>query len=107
MQLSSKICVMGRRGLVGSALHHELTMRGYENLVYIPRQGPWKVDLRNPEEVRHWFSVARPKYIFLAAARVGGIKANIANPSEFLLDNLRIQENVMLSAAEYGCEKLV
>lgn len=107
MTLNSKICVMGHRGLVGSALDTALRQRGYENLVYVPRQGPWKVDLRNAAEVSHWFSVARPKYVFLAAARVGGIKANIANPSEFLLDNLRIQENVMLNAAEYGCEKLV
>jgi GDP-L-fucose synthase len=98
---------MGNRGLVGSALVRELYQRGYENLVFVPRQGPHRVDLRDANEVQWWFSCAEPEYIFLAAARVGGIKANIANPAEFLTDNLRIQENVMLNAAKYGCEKLV
>jgi GDP-L-fucose synthase len=107
MEKNSKICVMGHRGLVGSALVKELYQQGFENLVYVPRQGPYKVDLRDPTEVRWWFSCTQPEYVFLAAARVGGIKANIANPAEFLVDNLRIQENVMLNAAEYGCKKLV
>jgi|SRR6185503_5426468 len=107
MEKNSRICVMGARGLVGSALVAELTRQGYENLIFVPRQGPHKVDLRDTNEVRWWFSVARPEYVFLAAARVGGIKANIAYPSEFLVDNLRIQENVMMLASEYECKKLV
>jgi len=65
------------------------------------------VDLCDPISVRWWFSCHRPEYVFAAGARVGGIRANIANPAEFLVDNLRIQENVTLSAAEYGCKKLL
>src|SRR6185503_6207594 len=104
MEKDSKIFVAGHRGLVGSALVRELHERGFTNILTASRH---EVDLRSPADVQWWFSCHNPRYVFLAAARVGGIKANIVNPSEFLVENLRIQENVMLNAAEYGCEKLV
>ena len=65
------------------------------------------MDLRSPEQVCWWFSCEKPDYVFLCAARVGGIKANIARPAEFFVDNQLIQHNVMLNAADYGCKKLV
>lgn len=104
MDKDSKIFVAGHRGLVGSALVRELTSQGYTNILTASRQD---VDLTNPVETEWWFSCFRPEYVFLAAARVGGIKANIAKPDEFLIQNLRIQENVMMNAADYGCKKLV
>jgi len=104
MEKDSKIFVAGHRGLVGSALVRELRERGFTNILTAPRN---EVDLCDPVAVEWWFSCHNPKYVFLAAARVGGIKANIVSPSEFLIDNLRIQENVMLNASRYGCEKLV
>jgi GDP-L-fucose synthase len=107
MEKDSRIFVSGHRGLVGSALVRELKAQGFPEVVTVNRTGEWGVDLRDPVATRWWFSCYRPEYVFAAGARVGGIKANIANPAEFLVDNLRIQENVMLNAAQYGCKKLV
>ncbi len=103
MEKDSKIFVAGHLGLVGSALVRELRQQGFTNIITASR---YEVDLCDSVAVKWWFSCHNPLYCFLCAARVGGIKANIANPSKFLVDNLRIQENVMLNAAKYGCEKL-
>jgi len=104
MEKNSKICVLGHRGLVGSALVQELLAQEFTHIRVVPRT---EVDLRNPDEVRWWFSCHEPQYVFACAAKVGGIKANIADPVQFLRDNIAIQNNVMLNAAQYGCEKLV
>lgn len=104
MNKNSKIYVSGHRGLVGSAVVRELTRQGFENLVTYSRE---EVDLMNPVAVKWMFSVHRPEYVFHCAARVGGIKDNAANRVEFLTKNLAIQNNVILSAAEYGVKKLV
>lgn len=104
MRTDSKIFVAGARGLVGSAIVRALTKRGYSNLITPNRS---EVNLADPGEVRCFFSVFEPEYVFLAAAKVGGIKANAADPLGFFLDNMAIQTNVITSAAEYGVKKLL
>lgn len=104
MKLDSKIFVSGHRGLVGSALVRELKAQGYEDICTISRD---QVDLSDPVATRHWFSCVEPEYVFHCAARVGGIKDNIANPLDFFLQNMRIQDNVFQNAAEYGAKKLL
>lgn len=104
MNKNSKVYVSGHRGLVGSAVVRELTRQGFENLVTCSRD---EVDLMDPVAVKWMFSVFRPEYVFHCAARVGGIKANTENLAEFLYENLTIQNNVIMNAAEYGVKKLV
>lgn len=108
MEKSDCIFVAGHRGLVGSAMCRVLRAEGYNNVRVVSRHEPdYPVDLRDPVATRWWFSSVQPRYVFLCAARVGGIKANIKNPIDFFLDNIAIQRNVMENAAHYGCEKLV
>ena len=94
----------GHRGLVGSALVRLLQAEGFQNLV---TRGRDQLDLRDPAAVEAFFAQARPEYVFLAAAKVGGILANDAQPVEFLEDNLRIQSNVIGAAYRHGARKLV
>ena len=88
MNKGSKIFVAGHRGLVGSALCRVLRAQGYVNLVTATRGD---VDLSDPVAVKWFFSSHLPEYVFLAAAKVGGIIANTHNSVEFMLENLRIQ----------------
>ena len=104
MERESKIYIAGHRGLVGSALVRRLESRGYLNLVLRSRQD---LDLLDAASVREFFEQERPEYVFLAAARVGGIAANVASPVEFLRDNLTIQNNVLSSAHDAGVTKLM
>jgi GDP-L-fucose synthase len=104
MEKNSKIYVAGHRGLVGSALVRRLTQLGYFNLITRTRQ---ELDLTNRDQVRSFFSVEMPEYVFNAAAKVGGIKANDTYPVDFLFDNLFIQANIIESAARSGVKKLV
>lgn len=104
MKLDSKIYVAGHRGLVGSALCRLLATRGYTNIVTAPSQ---EIDLRDPEATKWFFSVHNPEYVFLAAAKVGGIAAHAAHSSDFIIDNLRIQNNVLENARIYGVNKLL
>lgn len=104
MNKNSKVYVSGHRGLVGSAVVRELTRQGFENLVTCSRD---EVDLMDPVAVKWMFSVFRPEYVFHCAARVGGIKDNTENLGEFLYENLTIQNNVIMNAAEYEVKKLV
>jgi len=104
MNKESKIYVAGHRGLVGDALFRQLGARGYRNVVTATRS---EVDLTDPTQVKWFFSVHRPEYVFLAAAHVGGILANDQNRVDFLTKNLAIQNNVILNAAEYGVKKLL
>jgi len=96
--------VAGHRGLVGSAIWRRLTGAGFERLVGATSS---EVDLRDREAVFRFFADTRPKYVVLAAAKVGGILANSTYPVDFLSDNLRIQVNVMDAAREYGVERLL
>lgn len=104
MDSKSKIYIAGHRGLVGSAMVRLLTYLGYERLFTATRQ---EVDLTDPVATKWFFSVTRPEYVFMCAARVGGIKDNADHQVEFLCENLAIQQNVILNAVEYGVKKLV
>jgi GDP-L-fucose synthase len=104
MNKNSKIYVAGNTGLVGSALVRTLKNSGYENIVSSPSKY-W--DLRNQQRVDEYFRVNKPEYVFLAAAKVGGIKANNDNPADFIRDNLQIQTNIIDSAYRHGVTKLL
>ncbi|MFI0715101.1 GDP-L-fucose synthase family protein [Streptomyces inhibens] len=104
LERSDRIFVAGRRGLVGSAVWRRLSAAGFGALL-----GPdsTELDLRNRPAVFEWFSQHRPHAVVLAAARVGGIRANTTQPTEFVSDNLRIQVNVMDAALRHGVERLL
>lgn len=104
MKRNSKIFVAGHRGLVGSAIVRRLTDDGYENLLLRTRD---ELDLLDQRAVTDFFSASRPEYVFLAAARVGGIHANATRQADFLYENLIIAANVIKSAADHGTEKLL
>lgn len=101
---SARVFVAGSRGLVGSAVRRRLAREGFTDLV---GPGSAELDLRERREVFEWFATARPEVVVLAAARVGGIRANATRPAVFLSDNLRIQVNVLDAALEHGVERLL
>lgn len=104
MEKSAKIYIAGHRGMVGSAIHRKLIKEGYENFVLKTSS---ELDLRNQSAVKEFFEKERPEYIFLAAAKVGGIMANNIYRAEFLNDNLLIQNNVIDSAYRTDAKKLM
>ena len=104
MRPDDPVYVAGHRGLVGSAIVRRLERGGFTNLVTSARQ---EMDLRDEGAVRSFFARARPRYVFLAAARVGGIVANSRQPVEFLSDNLRIALSVITAAHDHEVEKLL
>jgi len=104
MEKSDKIFVAGHRGMVGSALVRRLEAEGFKNLLTRHRS---QLDLVNESAVVKFFADERPAIVLVAAAKVGGIKANSDFPVEFLLENLRIQNNVIRSAYENGVRKLL
>lgn len=95
MELSAKIFVAGHRGLVGSALARRLKKKGYSNLITRTHS---ELDLQNQQAVEEFFRKERPDYVFLAAAKVGGIYANNTYPAEFAYSNLQIQNNIVNSS---------
>jgi GDP-L-fucose synthase len=101
---AAPIYVAGHQGMVGRALVRALTARGYTNLVVRSRI---ELDLRDQAAVRRFFAAERPTYVFLAAARVGGILANRREPASFLADNLAIALNVIQAAHEFPADKLL
>src|SRR6266567_8691483 len=101
---SEKIFVAGHRGMVGSAFIRRLESEGFSNLLVRNRS---KLDLTNESAVAEFFAEEKPAVVILAAAKVGGIKPNNDFPVEFLLENLRIQNNVIRSAYEHGARKLL
>ncbi len=104
MKPDSRIFVAGHRGLVGSALVRRLRSEGYENLILKTRQ---ELDLLDQSSVRRFFAETRVEYVFLAAAKVGGILANSRYPADFLYENLLLGAHVVHAAAENGVEKLL
>jgi GDP-L-fucose synthase len=98
------VFVAGHRGLVGSAILRRLRAAGFRNLIERPRS---ELDLRNAADVDAFFAKERPRYVFLAAAKVGGIRANDTYPADFLRDNLQVQTNVIDSAYRHGVKKLL
>jgi GDP-L-fucose synthase len=101
---SDKIFVAGHRGMVGSALIRRLQSEGFSNLLVRDRS---KLDLKDTSAVAKFFTEEKPDVVILAAAKVGGIKANLNFPVEFLLENLQIQNNVIYSAYQNGVRKLL
>jgi GDP-L-fucose synthase len=104
VEKSAKIYIAGHRGMVGSAILRKLQKEGFNNFI-LKRSS--ELDLRNQADVRAFFEAERPEYIFLAAAKVGGIMANNIYRAEFLNDNLLIQNNVIDSAYRTGAKKLM
>jgi len=104
MDKDSRIYVAGHQGLVGGAIYRALVARGYRNLITRPLE---ELDLRRQDDVAAFFAAQRPQYVFLAAARVGGIRANDTYPGQFIYDNLMIQTNVIHQAHEHGVTKLL
>jgi len=104
MNKDSKIYVAGHRGLVGSAILRKLQEKGYTNIVVRTSK---ELDLRRQEDVERFFDKERPEYVFLAAAKVGGILANNTYKAEFIYDNIMISANVIHSSYKYGVKKLL
>lgn len=104
MDKESKIYVAGHRGLVGSAIVRRLQSEGFNNLVLKTHK---ELDLSNQEAVDKFFSEEKPEYVFLAAAKVGGILANSTYPAEFIYNNLMISSNIIHSSYKAGVKKLV
>ena len=104
MDKSDKIFVAGHHGMVGSALMRRLGQEGFKNLLTRDRS---ELDLANESAVAKFFAKEKPDIVVVAAAKVGGIKANNEHPVEFLLENLRIQNNIIHSAHESGVRKLL
>jgi GDP-L-fucose synthase len=104
MNTTDTIYVAGHRGLVGAALCRTLAKNGYTNLVTAPRS---ELDLTDQRRVLDFFHKVRPAYVFVAAARVGGINANNSYPADFIRDNLQIQTNVIDGAYQSGAAKLL
>ncbi len=104
MLKSSKIFVAGSNGMVGSAIVRNLKINGFENII---TKSSDKLDLRNQQDVFTFFNEKKPEYVFLAAAKVGGIHANNIYPAEFIYDNMMIQNNVIHAAYLNKVEKLL
>ena len=104
MESNSRIYVAGNTGMVGSAIIRMLTAKGYTNIISSP-SGHW--DLRRQDDVERFFRINNPEYVFLAAAKVGGIGANSTQKAEFIYDNLMIQTNIIHTAYKTGVKKLV
>src|SRR5687768_7609932 len=102
MDKNSKIYIAGHRGMVGSALHRTLEKAGFTNLI---TRFSAELDLRDQAAVRAFFEKEKPEYVFLAAARVGGIVANNTYRAEFLHDNLCIQNNIIHQSYLNGVRK--
>lgn len=104
MQKTAKIFIAGHKGLVGSAITRALQQQGYTNLLLRDRES---VDLVNQAQVNQFFASEKPEYVFLAAAKVGGIHANNTYRAEFLYNNLAIQSNIIHAAKESGTKRLL
>ena len=103
MNKDSKIYVAGHRGMVGSAIVRELQKQGYNNLVLRTHR---ELDLTRQDQVEAFFAAEKPEYVFLAAAKVGGIVANQSALADFMYDNMILEMNVINSAWKNGCKKL-
>lgn len=103
MDKNSKIYVAGHNGMVGSAIVRELKKQGYTNLILKSHN---ELDLTNQADVEKFFALEKPEYVFLAAAKVGGIVANNSALADFMYDNMILEMNVIHSAWKNGCKKL-
>lgn len=104
MNFNSKIYIAGHTGLVGSAIHRILFEKGYSNFVFTPHN---EYDLTNQQVVKDFFEKEKPEYVFLAAAKVGGIVSNNTYRADFIYQNLQIQNNIIHFSYLYGVKKLL
>ena len=104
MNSQSRVYVAGNTGLVGSAIVRMLHWKGYTNILSSP-SSHW--DLRRQEDVERFFQINQPEYVYLAAAKVGGIGANRDYPAHFIYDNLMIQSNIINASRKFGVKKLI
>jgi GDP-L-fucose synthase len=104
MESDSKIYIAGHTGLVGSAIQRKLKEQGYSNIIGRTRE---ELDLERQTQVEPFFEEQRPEYVFLAAAKVGGIFANNSFPAEFIYSNIMVQTNIIHSAYRTGAKKLL
>jgi GDP-L-fucose synthase len=98
MKFKDKIFVAGHKGLFGSAIFRTLKKKGFTNIIYVDKK---KVDLESQKQVDGFFKKNKPKHVFLAAAKAGGILANMKKPGEFIYNNLMIQNNIIHTAYKY------
>ena len=103
MEKNARIYVAGHRGMVGSAICRELERQGYDNVLTRTHH---ELDLCRQEAVEAFFAEERPEYVFLAAAKVGGIQANAEAPADFMYQNMMLEMNVIHAAWRNGCKKL-
>lgn len=104
MQYKDKIYIAGHRGMVGSAIVRLLTKRGYSNFLTAERS---ELELISQQQVTEFFATHQPDYVFLAAAKVGGIQANNSYPADFIYDNLMIQNNIIHAAYQFNVKRLL
>ncbi|OGC70104.1 GDP-fucose synthetase [candidate division WWE3 bacterium RIFOXYC1_FULL_39_7] len=104
MNKDSKIFIAGHKGMVGSSILRKLQNEGYTNLVFKTRE---ELNLLDQSKVKNFFASEKPEYVFIAAAKVGGIKANMTYQADFLYENLQIQNNLIWSAHENKVKKLL
>jgi len=104
MERSAKIYIAGHRGMVGSAIHRKLTAEGFTNLIL---RTSAELDLKNQDAVNNFFEAEKPEYVFMAAAKVGGIMANNTYRAEFLYDNLIIESNIVHACFTHQVKKLL
>ncbi|MBN8790586.1 MAG: GDP-L-fucose synthase [Terrimonas sp.] len=104
MQLNDKIYIAGHRGMVGGAIKRKLEKDGFSNLIY---HNSSSLDLRNQQQVDDFFEEEKPAYVFLAAAKVGGIVANNTFRADFIYENLMIEANIIHAAYEHNVSKLM
>ncbi len=104
MEQDAKIFIAGRYGLVGSAIERALQRAGYNNIIGLPHA---ELELTVQAEVDTYFKIEKPQYVFLTAAKVGGILANSTYPAEFIFSNLEIQNNVINASYHFGVKKLM
>jgi GDP-L-fucose synthase len=104
MDSNSRVFIAGAQGMVGSAIKRNLESKNYNDIYWVRRKN---CDLRNRLEVDAYFKQAQPEYVFLAAAKVGGIGGNSTYPADFIYDNLMIQTNVIDAAYRHGVKKLL
>jgi GDP-L-fucose synthase len=104
MNVNDKIYIAGHRGMVGSAIYRKLNANGFTEII---TRTSGELDLRNQQQAADFFAAEKPDYVFMAAAKVGGIQANNTYRAEFLYDNLMMQNNVIHQSYEHGVKKLL
>ena len=104
INVNSKVFIAGHNGMLGSSIFRILKKKGYKKIIIVDRK---KLDLRNQIAVKKFFKIRKPDAVIIAAAKVGGIKANIKYPANFISDNLQIQTNLISSSYSYNVKKLI